>query len=151
MAASARKATVLDAVRLSRNMRACDREEARASTRIPIVLLLAWAVLRTEVVALYAENALLALYGVRDVGRGEGLIWMLSTRNVVNHKREVMQACAAYVSECALRFNVLSNHIHVNNPTAVRFVERLGFYVGEPIIARGATWRPIVRYSCAHQ
>lgn len=152
MEASTRKATLADAVRVWWHMRAIDREEAAAATRIPVLLTLLWGVLFTEVFALHAGGAPVALMGVRDQGRvyGDtvGYIWMLSTRAVALHKSAVMRACACYVGDCAARFDVLVNAVYAKNDTALRFVRRLGFKVGEPIAVRGASWCPIVRLSC---
>ncbi len=149
MEANTRKATLVDAVRLWRNMRDIDREEAAAVTRIPVLLTLLWGVLFTDVVALYADGELLALYGVRDMGKGAGYIWMLSTRSVALYPRVVMQACAAYVEDCARRFDVLQNAVFAKNDGALRFVRRLGFEVGPSFTFRGEAFRPIARFSCA--
>lgn len=136
-------------VRLWRRMRPIDREEAAAATRIPVLLTLLWAVFCTEVVALNADGELLAVYGVRELASGSGLIWMLSTDAVTSHKREVMEACAGYVERCAKRYPTLVNAVYAKNDTAVRFVRRLGFNVGEPVTVRGAVFLPIERVSCA--
>jgi hypothetical protein len=150
LAANTRKATIVDAVRLWRNMRDIDREEAAAVTRIPVLLTLLWGVLCTEVVALYADGELLALYGVRDMGGGQGYIWMLSTHAVALHKREVFEACTAYVDRCARRFDVLFNWVFAKNDKALRFVQRLGFeIVLEPMTVHGKPFYPIRRFSCA--
>lgn len=148
--ANTRKATVFDAVLLWMHMRPIDREEAGAVTRIPVLLTLLWGVLFTEVVALSNDHGdLLALYGVRDLGRGIGFIWMLSTGAVARHGREVMRACADYVDDCARRYDVLVNAVFAKNDKAVSFVLRLGFHIGEPVTVRGAVFFPITRYSCA--
>lgn len=149
MEANARKATLVDAWRLWRNMRPNDHEEAAAVTWVPVLLGLLWGVLFTEVLALYSGAELLALYGVRGEVGDIGYIWMLSTRSVVLHKRAVMVACASYVDLCASRYRVLYNAVYAKNDTALRFVQRLGFHVGEPFAARGEVFYPIVRFSCA--
>jgi hypothetical protein len=142
------RATIGDVFRLWRRIRPIDREEAAAVTRIPVLLTLLWGVLFTEAVALYAGDELLALYGVRSIGNGQGLIWMLSTGAVVRHKRDVVDACARYVADCARRYDVLVNAVYAKNTTALRFVRRLGFHVGEPMTVRGAVFYPIARFSC---
>lgn len=155
MEAKIRKATILDAVRLWRNMADIDREEAAAATRIPVLLTLLWGVLFTEVIALRVRGEMLALFGVRGVRAlpGSGLIWMLSTRAMALHEREVkravMLACMDYVSDCAKRYDLLFNAVYAKNDKALRFVRRLGFTVGEPVTVRGAVFHPIVRESCA--
>ena len=152
MAVRERQATFADALWVWWNMRDIDHEEASAVTHWPVLLTMLWGVLFTEVIALHGDGVPIALYGVRPCreDRRVGLIWMLSTHRIADHKRDVFEACEAYVRRCARRYRALGNAVYVKNAMAMRFVQRLGFeIVLKPQTVRGKLFYPIVRMSCA--
>lgn len=139
--------TLGDAVELSVLMREEDRAEVAAAV--------GWdaeeATRRgladsVECWTMRAEDDLLAMYGVVDLGGKIGLGWLLSADAVEENARAFWLACKRELPALLERWDVLYNAIDCRHAKALRWAEHLGFELFEPELygALGIPFRPFI-------
>jgi hypothetical protein len=88
-----------------------------------------------------------AMFGVSAVSTldGIGCPWLLLTDEGGRHGRALVALGRRYVAEMQGMFRELSNCVHVDNHTAIRWLEHLGFTIGPVSVINGHRMRPFVR------
>lgn len=133
MAADVRPATEADARELAAVMRAADRAEVLASG--------GWTALQALQVALDAsreawtlriDGEVAALFGVAPLVDDVGQAWALTGEVVSRRPVAFFKACRPALAGMLERWPLLVTAVDCRYVQAVRWVERLGFAVGEP-------------------
>lgn len=88
-----------------------------------------------------------AMFGVSTVSllTGEGSPWLLLTTDAMRHARALLVEGRSYSDLIQSAFPVLANNLHAENSTAIRWLERLGYRVGEVFDMGGHPMRPFER------
>ncbi|MCH7392422.1 DUF2833 domain-containing protein [Acinetobacter dispersus] len=60
-----------------------------------------------------------------------GCPWLLGTTHIQSHQKEFYKQAQKILGEMKENYSVLENHVHAKNTTAVSFLKRLGFKIGE--------------------
>lgn len=133
--ATIRRATEADAVELAPRMREDDAREVMASSgRAPLdalheslrVSLWSWS--------LVIEGRVVAIWGVASGDSGEvGYPWLLTSDLVERHKREFLELSPVVVRVLLRTFPVLVNYVDARYRRAIRWLERLGAHLDEPV------------------
>lgn len=87
----------------------------------------AWAIL--------ADDVPIAAVGDTLHGIGTGVPWMVTTVHVERHARGFLRASKAILAEMCQRHYTLVNLIDARNVVAIRWLEWLGFSIGEAVPA----------------
>lgn len=66
-------------------------------------------------------------------GAGIGVPWLISTIHVERHARGFLRACRPLLQRMSERHPYLANQIDARNTVAIRWLQWLGFLVGEPV------------------
>ena len=78
---------------------------------------------------------ILFVYGLTLVGPDKGIPWMLGTDLTLKHKRECLRLGKQIVELMLKHCPVLSNCVHVENKTHIRWLKWMGFtFTGKEII-----------------
>lgn len=84
-----------------------------------------------------------AMFGVSTVSLlgGEGSPWLLMTDAAVKRARALLVEGRRYSVLFQTIFPTLSNHVHADNHVAIRWLQRLGYDIGEPVDMNGHSMR----------
>ena len=63
---------------------------------------------------------------------GSGFPWMLGSDLIISHQKLFLRRCRKNVAMMAEQFNYLHNYVDDRNVKAVKWLEWLGFEIGEP-------------------
>ena len=88
-----------------------------------------------------------AMFGVAPVCliSGEGSPWLLLTDVAARKAVTLVREGRRYSDAMQAAFPVLANVVHADNRTAIRWLQRLGYGIGEPFDAGGHAMRPFER------
>lgn len=99
--------------------------------------------------ALWAYVALvkdepIALFGVTPDGllSDDASPWLLSIKGIERHAKVVMTCAPRFVAAMHESFERLSNVVHADNRSAIRFLKWCGFEFGETVEIGGAPFLP---------
>lgn len=121
---------------LAETMRAVDRIEcsviARATPRDALRQCVDGA--EWTLAAFDADGVIVTAFGVTANFMGdEGFPWMLSANGIERYAKAVLTFAPRYVADMRERFQRLSNVVHADNRSAIRFLRWLGFEIGKPM------------------
>ena len=127
-----RKATLDDAISLSSRLRPEDATEVSLTTDEPTEDVLIHAVNGSEE-ALAAEvgGTVIALWGVHRHKLVVGIPWLLSSPEVSRYAKRLVADGSQWVNRINIAYPVLTNMVHAENTTAINWLKRLGFTVGD--------------------
>lgn len=88
-----------------------------------------------------------AMFGVSTLSLlgGEGSPWLLMTGDAERQARALLVDARRYSDILQAMFPILSNNVHADNATAIRWLQRLGFTVGPVFDFGGHPMRPFER------
>lgn len=152
------QATVADVAFVAQYLRAADRAELQAmhGPDADIVALLAQSAAITPELLVAADASTgepLCVFGVAPIpGTLAGCPWMLGTERLQGFARELIVICRAYVDRWAAEHVGLGNFVHAENTRSIRWLQALGFTVGEavPVGPHGGMFRPFERVHVTH-
>lgn len=130
-----RKPTDRDIRILAENLRPSDQEEMKAyfnedySWQIKTSVKYsrdAWAVVVNGKLLFICGVGLTSMLG------NVGCPWLLGTTHINKFQKEFYKQVKNILAEMRANYDVLENHVHAKNETAVNFLKHLGFKLGEP-------------------
>lgn len=136
-------ATQADVEHVARNLRAADRAELLAMHgpgSDMVALLHQSAGITPGLTAMLAADTgePLCVFGVAPIpGTLAGCPWMLGTDRAQRFGRELVVHGRAYVERWAKEFTSLQNFVHAENTRSIRWLQALGFHVGEHQVVGG--------------
>jgi len=88
-----------------------------------------------------------AMFGVVAVNMidGRGRIWLLMTDKAAAQHRALVRLGARYTEALHRHFAILQNDVHADNVRAIRWLTRLGYYVGPVDVVNGQPMRSFIR------
>ena len=131
---SIHKATALDAFYLGYAMREEDRAEVKASGGYtPEAAALRSIQASTEAWAAEWDGEIVACWGVVELNplTRYGVVWALTGKLVEAHPKLFYKGSKEVVRDLRTRYSLLVNAVDARYARALRWVERLGFEVGE--------------------
>ena len=138
-----RDATVTDIGTVADELRAADRAELRAmhGPNCDFFDLVAQsACITPNLIAMVdtQTDEALCVFGVVPIpGTLAGCPWMLGTDRAQRFGRELVLHGRAYVERWASEFTGVENFVHAENCRSVRWLQALGFRMGEPQVVGG--------------
>ncbi|WP_212386697.1 DUF2833 domain-containing protein [Acinetobacter junii] len=144
-----RKPTDRDIRILVENLRESDKEEMKAyfnddySWQVKTSVKFsrdAWSVIVNGKLLFICGVGLTSMIG------NVGCPWLLGTSFIQNYPKEFYKQANNILAEIKDNYDFLENHVHAKNKTAVAFLKRLGFKIGEPekYGANGDLFHPFV-------
>lgn len=128
-------ATLEHVERMAPHMRDCDRREIWASSRQRPEDSLRHGVLSsTEAWTGLIDDEIACLFGVvpQSLMGGSGYVWMLATPLIEQHQILFLRRCRPVVKRMMSNFTYLHNYVDERNTSAIRWLQWLGFTMGEP-------------------
>ena len=115
--------------RLAETLRESDKHELlHSSGETPLEALVDSAEGCDECDLVAFEGRPLFICGVSE----EGIIWMLASEEVANHRKKLWTFCKGKVESWKKRYAILWNLIDSENEKSARFLKRLGFTILDP-------------------
>jgi len=142
-------ATHLDARALAANIRAEDAEEVKATSVSGDVLEAILLCIRRSVTthAVYAGDDLLFIGGLIPFEKpGEAIGWLLSTKAVEKHWRDVVRETKQMLPALLTGFSVVYNYVDVRYTKSINWLIWAGFATG-PVYAMAPHGMPFVKMS----
>lgn len=81
----------------------------------------------TTYVMLTRDNKPGGLCGVDPLQNDEGLIWMVGTDRLVEHKTEFLKHSKTWIAEATRPFKVVGNLVHAKNEVHLKWLKWCGF------------------------
>jgi hypothetical protein len=136
-----------DVALLAENMRQVDIDELHAGGHFDLhaavgdsfkLSLMCWSY--------FDGDELLCIMGVAPISmvNGIGAPWMLGTPAMLRCSRILVRIAPGYISTMLEVFPRLMNCVHVDNKTSVRWLQRIGFKLFDPVVhpTTGALFYP---------
>lgn len=79
-------------------------------------------------------------------GVADGHVWMISTPAVAKARRFYLRVTRAVADEMQEMLPFMWTHVDERYTRSLRWLEWLGFEIGEPMALMGRTMRPVYRY-----
>ena len=116
-------------------MRAVDQAEVKLMSGHTPMEALAYSVhVSAESVVGYIDDVPACIFGVSGGGLGAS-VWMLGTDALARRPLSVARASEEPVMGLLARHGVLSNYVHAENKTTLRWLSWLGFEIHPPVPA----------------
>jgi hypothetical protein len=144
------RATVEDVTFISKNLRQADRDECDATLATLPELILPQAVAPGRDVWTFHLNdgTPVGVFGVdRTPDPMVGIVWMLSTDEIKNHKREFLVESKPYVLALNDDFPIITNMVDARNTLHHRWLKWLGFSFLRRIERWGARSVPFYEFA----
>ena len=68
-----------------------------------------------------------ALAGVDDVGKNQGLVWMVATPLLLNHQMEFLRYSKTWIDEACRPYEAVGNLVHAKNEVHLKWLRWCGF------------------------
>lgn len=138
-----RKLTHDDVMAILPNIRKSDRAECECIAGRSIEAILARASKTTEAYAGLANGQVIALFGV-NVEEGTPLVWMVAADDFErpDYRQEIIRLAQRWIELFIQKYQRLTNHVHLKNRKAVKFLRFLGARFGEAITVNNETVAP---------
>ncbi|UYO52498.1 phage protein Gp13 family protein [Rhodopseudomonas palustris] len=144
------RATVEDVTYIANHLRQADRDECDAMTGAPPELILPQSVgAGRDVWTFHRGDGLPAgVFGVDPTPLPEvGIVWMVSTDEITNHKFEFLTRCRPYVEALNDRYPIITNMVDARNTLHHRWLKWLGFSFLRRIEQWGARSVPFYEFA----
>ncbi len=131
---------------IAAHMREMDRKECELIAGLPPREALAQCVEGASApIVAEIEGAPVCIFGVNDVSflGGDGYPWMLCAEGIERHARAVLICAPRFIAEFQRGFERLTNVVHADNRSAIRFLKWCGFSFGEVFHVKG---EPFLRF-----
>lgn len=129
---------------IARRMRQADRDEVWAGSRLKP----AQALIKSLRHSSSAWTALIdgrpeVMWGVGDLNvlAQVGMPWLLGTDAVDTHNRRFLRVSIEWRNQLLGRYQVLKNFVDLRNTVSIRWLEWLGFKLGDEVISNGQAFR----------
>lgn len=145
-----RRATIEDVTYIAQNLRQADRNECDATTAMPPELFLPRAVGACRDVWTFHRNDGLpvGVFGVDPTSIPEvGIVWMVSTDVINDHKREFLTECVPIVDMLNNKYPIITNMVDARNTLHHRWLKWLGFCFLRRIEQWGARSVPFYEFA----
>lgn len=122
---------------LAIHLRDSDALEISRSSKLPASTAIAWSWRMSSFRRMYLDGCGKpgALIGVADVGpRGHGCPWMLATDAADAMPLYLWRESKNLLQYLQSQYRYLSNFVDAENATSIRWLERLGFHIAEPVL-----------------
>ena len=125
-----RKAYLEDAVSLAARLRPADLAEVLASSGKSEVdaLVDSWRISEECQVAVL-DGLVICIWGVARDGQWGGVPWMLASPEVEHYGKRLVKHGRAWVALLMTRYITLSNYVHVDNHSSIKWLRALGFQI----------------------
>lgn len=144
------RATIEDVAYISKNLRQADRDECDAMLATPPELVLPQAVEAGRRVWTFHSNDGLpvGVFGIDPTPIAEvGIVWMVSTPKVNDHKREFLTESKPYVLALNEEYPIITNMVDARNTLHHRWLKWLGFAFLRRIDKWGARSVPFYEFA----
>jgi len=134
---SVRRAVLDDIVEIALDAREADEREVYAWGRHSIQEALLTGFRNSDVcltATLDGHAEVMFGVGCTSVLTGQATPWMLGTNQIDRHHRMFWQCSVQWVNALRLRYPFLKNHVDDRHEKSKRWLTRLGFSIGEPVI-----------------
>lgn len=124
-----------DAVLLAANLRKEDEKEVRALSRTPLQALQDGLKYSEDCLTIALDDKPVAMFGVVPMGHPTlkvGLIWLLASPDLLNHKIQFLRHCRAYVELFQSKYDLLTNAVHSENTVHIQWLRWCGFTMFQP-------------------
>ena len=131
-----REAVLEDVDLLVANLRPADvREIAAYGYEDPAAPLRASVSTSLHCWSAFVDGELACIMGVTPLSMlsGIGSPWMMGTPLLEKHARVLVRLTPGYIRRMLKAFPILTNHVHAENVTSVRWLRRLGFALSRPL------------------
>ena len=119
---------------IMKNLRDADMEEAYLiSGGTPWTALMDSVSNSDEAWIEYADGVPVAAYGVGADDSGNGYPWMVGTKGLERHRKQVMRESRKKIAEWRPWYASFGNFVFARNTTAIRWLKRLGFTINPAI------------------
>lgn len=81
----------------------------------------------TTYVIFNANGENVALAGCDDVGKMQGLVWLIATPEIMNHQIEFLKYSKAWIDEVARPFRLIGNIVDARNEVHLKWLQWCGF------------------------
>lgn len=126
-----REATLEDAISLSSRLRTEDLIEVQLATGKSPEEALVESVRVSELVeAAVCDGEVIAIRGIASAGE-VGVPWLMCSPEVSHWSKRMVADAIPWVAHHCKRFSVLANMVHAENHTAINWLKRLGFTIGD--------------------
>jgi hypothetical protein len=128
---------------LAARMRQIDRLECRIMGHSPKEALRMCLRYSTLAYTAKVDGRAEAMFGVSAVSllAGEGSPWLLMTDDAIRQAKSLVRDARRYSDLMQCVFPVLRNHVHADNHVAIRWLQRLGYGIGDVIDMNGHPMR----------
>lgn len=150
MTVTIKPATHGDALMLSQYLRQSDKDEIKASTgRDPQdALVNSFEVSDPELRwTAFLDGKPIVMWGVSDVGRGFGSVWLLASDEIYSIKKEFLAACPEYLRIMHVRYHTLYNWVSTKHEASLNWLDGLGFKVVEFNPKHGVGKEPFLMFA----
>lgn len=130
---SYRQATTEDAISLSKRLRTEDLIEVRLSSGKSPEEVLVESVGISEVAesAVVDGGEVIAIRGVSRLLETVGTPWLLCSPEVSRWSKRMVADAIPWVAHHCQRYSMLVNMVHAENTSAIQWLKRLGFTIGD--------------------
>lgn len=135
---------------IATRMRAIDREECRVFGFTPKAAL-RHGLLYGDAWTVIIDGKPEAMFGVVAVNliSGTGRIWLLMTDVAARQSKALVRLGHRYTEALHAHFPILQNDVHADNVRAIRWLTRLGYYVGPVDVINGQPMRSFIKCRAA--
>ena len=117
-------------IHLANNIREADRREAWKATGLSSLEVIAESIDISEVsYSIGWGTSPLAFFG----STAEGCVWMLGSKELGKHRLSFWKFSNSIIRDWKTRYEVMWNFVDVENKDYIKWLERLGFVIREPI------------------
>ena len=127
--ASFRKTFKEDIAELASNLREADRKELIASSGLePLDALTLSVDISEECNTIVTDdNKVAGIFGVARINETTGCPWLMGTNLIKEIRSEFLRGSMDWIIEKNNEYQVLTNFVHAENTTAIRWLKYLGF------------------------
>jgi hypothetical protein len=131
------KAVEGDIEELLEDIRDVDIRELRSSTgKEPKEILQVSFRMPGSIFTLRVKGDLVCIFGIATVGSPEdlaGVPWMIGTNKVKKYRREFLDVSRTIFCTMCSKYRYLSNYVDDRNKDSIKWLQWLGFHVGDPV------------------
>lgn len=135
---------------LAPRLREEDKREIEVLTGLSPLEALSVGLFQSDVcITAVKGGKVIAMAGVAPVNKRTGSVWLLTSPEIVDHKRELVVFGRKWLDEQHKLHRDLSNYVTASNELHIRLIRHLGFTFGEPFVLPGSGEKiiPFIRRS----
>jgi Protein of unknown function (DUF2833) len=143
------KAAYHHAAMVAASVRADDRAELAAVGQSPLMAAVTSLHSSTKAWTGIVDGEPICIFGVSEWADGSGRPWMIATDKLEPNQRIFLRKCKECVAAMLDGYNLLHNFVSADNTTAIKWLQWLGFEIGQlqPYGKNGETFYYFWKYS----